>query len=450
MTGDGDEDSDTEFESEDESAECASDGFDRPRDKTLPPRVAAFAALGEGLVRADGDPADVVAALASRLDARQVGEMAGIAELFGIDDETADKGEKKRKEKDKEKEKGNGSRLTTTAGSGYYIYSVEKRVQATDVQGGQGHRAREWRGAVAYDGDRGPIEVVRQMQKRWAQEHPEQLLKWAFPTKRRDCLRISLRSIEKMEGLTTNSFRAAFGELAHGCPPSVLRTMVYLYLNYLQPHHRRIQAQGRHLLMIKVYESKSEASCWHIPLREVRDLHRQAAEAMIGGVSLNDVQLVETYAVENSFALHTETFACPSGGDRGNMYGKCTWVGGMALHLITEDDHSPLPDKSQEFAMVPDEDLAELAERQAKLRDKRARKKASQKQKKAEVQASQAAEAQLVKEQEQTEAAAKRREGLLQPHASLSRFFEDAAPRKREGLIQPHESLSRMFKSGAF
>merc|ERR1719436_1010371 len=159
--------------------------------------------------------------------------------------------------------------------------------------------------------------------------------------------------------------------------------------------------------MIKVYESKFEASCWHIPLKEVRDLHRQAAEAMVGGVSLNDVQLVETYAVENSFALHTETFACPAGNDRGNMYGKCTWVGGMALHLITEDDHSPMPDKSQEFAMVPDEDLAELAERQAKLREKRQRKKASQKMKKAELAAAQAADDALAKEREDAGEAAK-------------------------------------------
>merc|ERR550539_72271 len=121
---------------------------------------------------------------------------------------------------------------------------------------------------------------------------------------------------------------------------------------------------------------------------------------MTGGVSLNDVQLVETYAVENTFCLHAETFAQCNAGHHGNLYGKCTWVGGMALHLITEEKDNLTPDKSQEFAMVPDEALAELTEKRAKMREKRQRKKASQKMKKVEMAAEKAAEDQLARELE--------------------------------------------------
>ncbi|CAK0838081.1 unnamed protein product, partial [Prorocentrum cordatum] len=235
-----------------------------------------------------------------------------------------------------------------------------KLVQAHDMQG-QSHRAHEWRGAKGYSGFGGPIEEVRRVQRSWADEQPAQVLKWSFPTRRRDCLRIGFRAIDKMESLVSSRFRAAFEELACGCPPLVVRSISYLYLNYLQPHHKRIQAQGRHLLMLKVYESKHEVHCWHVPLREVRELHRLAAEALIGGVSLNDVQLVETYAVENTFVLHAETFLSGSRGQdldaaqRSNPYGRCTWVGGMALHLITEEMENAARDRSQAFAMVPDE-----------------------------------------------------------------------------------------------
>mmetsp|Transcript_34344 Transcript_34344/g.80377 ORF Transcript_34344/g.80377 Transcript_34344/m.80377 type:complete len:441 (-) Transcript_34344:172-1494(-) len=313
------------------------------------------------------------------------------------------------------------------------VEEVGKRVLAQDLQG-QAHRAREWKGRTAcYFGGDGPIEVVRREQRSWVERNPDQVLKWTFPTKRRDCLRISFRNIEKMEAITSSDFRAAFVELIRGYPSTVVRSISYLYLNYLQPHHKRIQAQGRHLLMLKVYETKNEVHFWHIPLKEVRELHMQSAEAMRGGVSLNDVQLVETYAVESTFALHAETFArnirgIRESGHHGNLYGECTWVGGMAIHLVTEDEDDPVLNKSRQFAAVPDEELAELTEKRAKIREKRARKKANQKAKKADAAAVQAAEEQLAREQLQAAAASERKVGLVQPHESLSRLLKSRMP----------------------
>merc|ERR1711988_19927 len=114
---------------------------------------------------------------------------------------------------------------------------------------------------------------------------------------------------------------------------------------------------------------------------------------MSGGMSLNDVQLVQTYVTENTLALHVETFE--KGMGRGNLYGTRTWVGGMALHLIT-DTSSPAADKSQEFAMMPGEAMADLAEKKRNLREKKQRKKAEQRMKKEEEAATHAA---LMKQQ---------------------------------------------------
>ena len=103
-----------------------------------------------------------------------------------------------------------------------------------------------------------------------------------------------------------------------GFPQSVIRVVSYLGLNYVHPHNKQIVQQGRHLLMIKVYESKQvcgpsrthtrtsicggvwssalanllvqEAHCWFIPLDEVLRSHAQTSEALKSGISLNDVQ----------------------------------------------------------------------------------------------------------------------------------------------------------------
>jgi len=181
--------------------------------------------------------------------------------------------------------------------------------------------------------------------------------------------------------LLSGEFRAAFGELVHSYPPTVVRIICHLYLNYWHPHHKRIQAQGRHLTMLKVYEGKNEAHCWHVPLKEVVELHRTSADSMSGGVSLNDVQLVQTYVVENTLALHVETFERDLV-RRGNTYGTRTWVGGMAIHMITDETEGPAVERSQEFAMMPTEQRGDFTEKRGKIRERRERKKAEAKLKK--------------------------------------------------------------------
>mmetsp|Transcript_113100 Transcript_113100/g.320066 ORF Transcript_113100/g.320066 Transcript_113100/m.320066 type:complete len:452 (-) Transcript_113100:95-1450(-) len=357
--------------------------------------------------------------------------------------------------------------------NGWSSEKPERRLRARDAQGGC-HRAQEWRGATGYFGEGSPIDVVRVAQRAWLEENPSQLLKWAFPTRQRDCLRISFRAASKTESLCTDEFRVAFGELVTGYPRTVVRTISYLYLNYLHPYHKRIQAQGRHLMMLKVYEGKNEAHCWHIPLKEVVELHKKSAGSTTAGVSLNDVQLVQTYVLESTFVLHIETFERDRN-QHGNMYGRCTWVGGMALHLITEEQDGPRHERSQEFALMPDEHMAELTEKRGKLRERRARKKAELKSRKEEEAAAQAAKEQIDREREDAAAAARSKEGLVQPHESLTKLLKTGVadpdweqealggdfsltdeelaafsmPRRKEGLIQPHASLSKLLADTA-
>lgn len=266
------------------------------------------------------------------------------------------------------------------------------------------------------------IELVREAQTTWVRDHPDLVLKWCFPTKQRGCLVVKFAAAQKVDQFATPEFRLAFGELVRRYPPTVRRVLSYLYLNYLYPHHKRIQAQGRHLMMLKVYEGKNEAHCWYMPLKDVLERHKKSStEPLDAGPSLNDVQLVQTYVVESTVVFHIEIFEATPG-HRENMYGNRTWVGGMALHIILDKD-GPGWDKSQKFATVPEGEMAELADKRTKMREKRARKNDSQRMKKEEEQAVQAAEAAEVHEQERAAAAARRREGLLKPHESLTRMM---------------------------
>ena len=51
------------------------------------------------------------------------------------------------------------------------------------------------------------------------------------------------------------------------------RTLNYLYLNYLSPYQQLIQAQGRHLFVMKCYHGRDESHCWFIPAAEVVAMH---------------------------------------------------------------------------------------------------------------------------------------------------------------------------------
>merc|ERR1712060_680927 len=145
--------------------------------------------------------------------------------------------------------------------------------------------------------------------------------------------------------------------------------------------------------------------------------------------------------VEHTFAIHAETFSQGGGTGRGSQYGQWKWAGGMALHLIT-DGREHAKDKGQEFLMLPGESLAEVAEKQAKLREKRSRKRANQKLKKAEEAAAQTAEDQLVRQQEDAAKAALRKGALIQPHASLSTMLKSATGASMAGQIDSSSSES--------
>lgn len=344
-------------------------------------------------------------------------------------------------------------------------------IRAKDAQG-KSHRGQEWTGSRCFVGEGSPICVVREGQKQWLSNHSDQTLKWAYPTKQRECLRVQFRAAEKTESLLSTEFRMAFGELVHSYPPTVVRIICHLYLNYWHPHHKRIQAQGRHLIVLKVYEGKYEAHCWHMPLKEVVELHRSSADSMSGGVSLNDVQLVQTYVVENTLALHVETFESDPI-RRGNSYGTRTWVGGMAIHMITEETEGSAVERSQEFAMMPTEQRGDFTEKRGKIRERRERKKATQQQKKEEEAAAKIEEEAGKKRDQEAALASQRKDALKKPHESLTRmlkagnmplndddFNEEAplteeelalfaVPRHREGLLQPHPSLSKLLSDKA-
>eukprot|EP00928_Gymnodinium_smaydae_P044634 TRINITY_DN29769_c0_g1_i2.p1 TRINITY_DN29769_c0_g1~~TRINITY_DN29769_c0_g1_i2.p1 ORF type:complete len:250 (+),score=53.15 TRINITY_DN29769_c0_g1_i2:85-834(+) len=229
---------------------------------------------------------------------------------------------------------------------------------------------------------------------------------------------------------------SAFAELVSGYPYPVVRTVAYLYMNYLHPHHKRIQAQGRHLLMLKIYESKEEAHCWYIPLKELIEMHKRSSEVNTGGVSLNDVQLVQTYVVENTFVIHAETFERNIASVKGSPYGKCTWVGGMALHVVADekDANNPGYERSQDFGKVPDGEMAGLVEKSAKVRERRLRRKASLKQRKCREAAEQAELEEAQRRTEASSAAAIRKEALLKPHAALGEMFKSGHVREQENL----------------
>jgi len=169
--------------------------------------------------------------------------------------------------------------------------------------------------------------------------------------------------------------------------------------------------------MIKVYESKEEAHCWFIPLDEVLKSHAQTSEALKSGISLNDVQLVQTYDVANVFAVHAETFQASNTGSHANTYGECTWIGGMAFHAAAHSEEAF--EKAQAFAMVPDEDMEGLAAKHAKNREKRAKKKESRKLKKESEAAAAAEEAERERREQEAREAVERKAGKMQVHESL-------------------------------
>jgi len=213
----------------------------------------------------------------------------------------------------------------------------DKAASPVDKKGdSSAHRACSWKDPLSHSNE--PVKVLRETQAAWVEKHPEMVIKWRFPTTRRDCLKVHFRQISKLESLATSEYNRAINIVLAGFPTSVIRVVSYLGLNFLHPHNRQIVQQGRHLLMIKVYETKQEAHCWFIPLEEVLRSHAHTSEALKTGISLNDVQLVQTYDVANVFAVHAETFVASNTSTHANTYGECTWIGGMAFHAAAHSE----------------------------------------------------------------------------------------------------------------
>jgi len=208
-----------------------------------------------------------------------------------------------------------------------------------------------------------------------------------------------------------------------------------------------------------------------MPLKDVVELHRTSAENMSGGVSLNDVQLVQTYVVENTLAVHVETFARDPT-RRGSSYGMRTWVGGMAIHMITDETEGPAVERSQQFVRMPTEKIGDLTEGKGKLREKKERKKANLEKKKQEEAAALEEKKKEEEAERRKEKDAKRKAAMIQPHQSLLKmmtgdddvddgmFIEEAplteeelalfsVPKHREGLLQPHPSLTKLLSDKA-
>ena len=241
---------------------------------------------------------------------------------------------------------------------------------------------------------------------------PNLLLKKVFPTTRREALRVAFSAMSRCEKVTSPEYRAAIERVLGRFPEAVRRTISHLFLNYLSPYQKMIQQQGRNLFMIKAYLGRAESHCWFIPLDDVAALHSASSEMLRQGISYNDLALVQTYSVVSVLAVHAETWDSRPG-QGVQSYGECTWIGGMAFHYAMGDE---VRQASLDFAMVPTEKMPEIAAKNAKAREKRARQKANKAAKRVEAETLKRAEEESAREAEDKS----RRAGLIKVHESLA------------------------------
>jgi len=267
--------------------------------------------------------------------------------------------------------------------------------------------------------DRQMIGILRDTQALWAQDHPNPklLVGKSFPTSRRDCLKIPYSMLEKTDSIVSPEYNIALRAVLDGRFPEVIQLAIsHLFLNYFSPNEQLIQSQGRHLFMLKSYDLRNQVHCWFIPLAEVEALQAASSENLKQGLSYNDLALVQTYCIAGVLALHAETWGSPMGVRPGQNqtrggYGECTWIGGTAFHYGWGER-----EEASDFATMGMEKMPELAEKRAKERDKRARKRANQKKKKVEQKEAAAAE----HREEEEAAAALRKKNLMPVNDSLA------------------------------
>ena len=141
------------------------------------------------------------------------------------------------------------------------------------------------------------------------------------------------------------------------------------------------------LTVLKCYMSKGEAHVWFMPLDKVQECHAALSDAMRQGISHNDLQLVQSYPVRSSLAVHAETWEMRGGDNRsarrqaggrsaaakGSSYGEITWVGGSAIHYAP-DGGGDAPDAPTpaaiEFAQMSIDDIEKASARKGRIRQK--------------------------------------------------------------------------------
>lgn len=280
------------------------------------------------------------------------------------------------------------------------------------------HRLHNWADRTSQDYCN--TDVLQVAQDLWSTAPPDPKLRLErkFPTSRRDALKISFRAMAKCEALVGSDYAAGIERVLGSFPDLVRRTLSYVFLNYLSPYMQFVQAQGRHLFVLKVYSGREEAVGWFIPLAQVQQMHAAASESLRQGLSYNDLALTQTYAVNAVLAVHAETWETRGGGGL-NGYGECNWIGGMAFHYVLGEQAR---EESRMFADVAAEDMPAMAAKIAKAREKKARQKANRKAK--------------LKEEEER----------LRDEEKQAEVAEDAS--RRAGLVKVHESLAEALAKG--
>lgn len=123
------------------------------------------------------------------------------------------------------------------------------------VIGNTQHRACSWKNPLHLPS--APVRILRATHSSWTEEHPDLLFKWRFPTTRRDCIKITFRSLEKIERMYTTEYHAAINSVLTGFPHSVVRVVSSLGLNYLHPHHKAISQQVSALGEVLLWKNSS-------------------------------------------------------------------------------------------------------------------------------------------------------------------------------------------------
>ena len=130
--------------------------------------------------------------------------------------------------------------------------------------------------------------------------------KFVFPTSRKTALKVPWAAAEG--GCSGEFIRSLGSAAARSCPLELLGVTEFIKEKYCMPHQQSIAAQGRHLLVIKVYGAKYQCIFWWMPRDEVVKQYGSVAECREKQVE-GYPHLVDSYPISSAFAVHLEMFA---------------------------------------------------------------------------------------------------------------------------------------------